>query len=82
LKLRCAVAWKRPQAAEGKAQGEEGGEESKEAEASLSKLPPPCYINALMIAAMPKRQAAMLTLMVSVTRGFIADALGSRRRNP
>lgn len=35
-----------------------------------------------MIAAMPKRQAATFTLMLIAIRGVIADALGSRRRNP
>jgi hypothetical protein len=38
------------------------------------QTPAPCYyINAFMIAAIPKRQSATLTLMFSVTRGFIAE---------
>jgi len=44
----------------------EKGHRTKEAEVCLSKLLPPCYISALMIAAMPNRQAATLTLMVSL----------------
>jgi hypothetical protein len=59
----------KPAAASG-SEEEKDGEESKEAEACLSKLPPPCYINALMIAAIPKRQSATLTLMFSVNQEF------------
>jgi hypothetical protein len=55
------------EAAEGQAEdGKERGGESKEAEARLSELLPPCYISVLMIAAIAQRQAATLTLMVSL----------------
>jgi hypothetical protein len=48
--------------------------ESKEAEARLNELLLPCYIHILMIAAIAQRQAATLTWMVSVKRGFIAES--------
>lgn len=40
---------------------------------------PPVYIRALMIAATPKRQHATLTLISTVNRVLISEALGSHR---